>query len=88
MDQVILDSQILKLLHFSLKMKLSHFIEFGLIFEVVSHCIEFLPVASCRILLKTRNPLRRLRRLLLARPAGGWLAPLATTPGARQTTPT
>ena len=30
----------------------------------------------------TRNPRRRLRRLLLARPAGGWLASLATTPGA------
>ena len=35
----------------------------------------------------TRNPLRRLRRLLLARPAGGWLASLATTPGARPRPP-
>ena len=34
------------------------------------------------LLCKTRNPRRRLRRLLLARPAGGWLASLATTPGA------
>ena len=30
---------------------------------------------------KTRNPRRPLRRLLLARPAGGWLASLAITPG-------
>ena len=39
--QVIFYSQILTLLHFSLKMRLSHFIEFDLIFKVVSHYIGF-----------------------------------------------
>ena len=37
---------------------------------------------------KTRNPRRPLRRMLLARPAGGWLALLATTPGERPPPPT
>ena len=37
------------------------------------------------LLLGTRNPQRHLWRLLLARPAGGWLPSLATTPGAHPT---
>ena len=34
----------------------------------------------------THNPRRHLQRLLHARPAGGWLASLATTPGAHPPT--